>query len=125
MNLNMVQLKNETEDILLSNTKNCETPNKQTHTRPEETLEFKMTKSRELFSFYSRIQMNGDWMLGLTSLEVYNSISNLTEETNKFKLYNFPHSRSGGFSYQKVRDEIEKKTWKLQLLQLPNYQPIE
>ena len=49
MNLNMIGPKNETEDMLLSITKNCETLNKQTNTRPEETLEFKMTKPRETF----------------------------------------------------------------------------
>ena len=44
MNLNMIRPKNETEDLLLSITKNCETLIKQTHTKPEETLEFKMNK---------------------------------------------------------------------------------
>ena len=83
----MIQPKNETEDIILSNTKNCETLIKQTHTRPEETLDFKMTKSREIFPSNSRIHKSRDWMLGLTSLEVYNSISKLTEENNKLKLY--------------------------------------
>ena len=82
---------------------------KQTHTRPEETLDFKMTKSREIFPFNSRIHKSRDWMLGLTSLEVYNSISKLTEENNNLKLYKFPDSRSGGFSYEKVRDENEKE----------------
>ena len=48
MNLNMIQSKNKTEDLLLSFTKNCETLNKKTHTRPEETLEFKMIKKRNI-----------------------------------------------------------------------------
>ena len=38
----MVCLKDEKENILLSMTKNCETLIKQTHTRAEETLEFKL-----------------------------------------------------------------------------------
>ena len=42
MNLKMIQPKNETEDFLLSITKNCETLIDQTHREPEETLEFKM-----------------------------------------------------------------------------------
>ena len=42
MNLNMNKPKNETEDLLLSITKNCETLIQQTHTKPKETLELKM-----------------------------------------------------------------------------------
>ena len=108
MNLNMMQPKNETEDLLLSITKNCETLIEQTHTKPQETLEFKMTKPRETFHFKTPIQIKGDWMVGLTGLEVYNSIYNITEENNKFELYKFPDEKAGGVTYEKVRDEIEK-----------------
>ena len=108
MNLNMIRPKNETEDLLLSITKNCETLIKQTHRKPEETLEFKMTKSRETFHFNSPIQVKEDWMLGLVDLEVYNSIFNITEKNNKFDLYKFPDEKVGGVTYEKVRAEIEK-----------------
>ena len=47
-------------------------------------------------------------MIRLTGSEVYNSIFNITEANNKFELYLFPDSQSGGVSYKKVRDEIEK-----------------
>ena len=104
----MIRPKNETEDLLLSITKNCETLIEQTHTKPQETLEFKMIKSRETFHFKQPIQVKGDWMIGLVDLEVYNSIFNITEENNKFKLYKFPDEKVGGISYIKVRDEIEK-----------------
>ena len=40
----MIRPKIETEDILVSITKNCETLIKQTHRKPQETLEFKMVK---------------------------------------------------------------------------------
>ena len=108
MNLNMIRPKNETEDLLLSITKNCETLIEQTHTKPQETLEFKLIKPRETFQFKPPIQIKGDWMIGLTDLEVYNSIFNITEENNKFDLYNFPDEKTGGVTYEKVRDEIEK-----------------
>ena len=108
MNLNMIQPKNETEDLLLSITKNCQTLIEQTHRKAEETLEFKMIKSRESFHFKPPIQVKGDWMIGLTDLEVYNSIFNKTEKNNKFELYKFPDEKSGGVTYEKVRDEIEK-----------------
>ena len=47
MNLNMIRPENETEHLLLSITKHCETPNVQTHRKPGETLEFKMNKELE------------------------------------------------------------------------------
>ena len=108
MNLNMIKPKTQTEDLLLSITKNCETLIEQTHRKPEETMEFKMTKSRETFHFNPPIQVKEDWMIGLVDLEVYNSIFNITEENNKFKLYKFPDEKAGGVTYEKVRDEIEK-----------------
>ena len=80
MNLNMIRPKNETEDLLLSITKNCETLVEQNHTKPQETLEFKMIKQRQTFHFNASIQINGNSMIGLTDLEVYNSIFNITEE---------------------------------------------
>ena len=108
MDLNMVRPKNETEDLLLSITKNCEMLIEQTHRKAEETLEFKMTKPRETFHFKPPIQIKGDWMIGLTDLEVYNSIFNITEENDKFELYKFPDEKADGVTYEKVRDEIEK-----------------
>ena len=108
MNLNMIRPKNETQDLLLSITKNCQTLIEQTHRKPEETLEFEMINSRETFHFKPPIQIKGDWKVGLTDLEVYNSIFNITEENNKFKLYKFPDDKIGGLTYTKVRDEIER-----------------
>ena len=60
MNLNMIRPKNETEDLLLSITKNCENLVEQTHRKPEETLEFKMLKLRETFHFNPPIHTKGD-----------------------------------------------------------------
>ena len=104
----MIRPKNETEDLLSSITKNCETLIKQTHTKPQETLEFKMVKPKETFYFKTPIQIKADWMIGLTVLEVYNSIFNITEVNNKFDLYKFPDEKAGGVTYEKVRAEIEK-----------------
>ena len=101
----MIQPKNETEDLLLSITKNCETLIEQTHRKPEETLEFKMLKQRETFHFNPPIQTKGDWMLGLIDLEVYNSIFNITKENNKFELYTDTFDK---FSFLELRDEVEE-----------------
>ena len=104
----MIRPKNETEELLLPITKNCQTLIEQTHRKAEETLEFKMVKPRETFHFKPPIQVKGDWMIGLTDLEVYNSVFNITEKNNKFELHKFPDEKSGGISYIKVRDEIER-----------------
>ena len=108
MYLNMIRPKNETEDLLLSITKNCETVIEQTFRKAEETLEFKMTKPRETFHFKPPIPIEGSWIIDLTDLEVYNSIFNITEENIKFELYKFPDEKAGGMTYEKVRDEIER-----------------
>ena len=101
----MIRPKNETEDLLLSITKNCETLIERTHRKPEETLEFKMNKSRETFHFNPPINTKGDWMLGLVDLEVYNSVFNIKKENNKFELYTLT---SDEFSYSELKDEIEE-----------------
>ena len=80
MNLNMIRPKNETEDLLLSITKNCETLIEQTHRKPEQTLEFKLIKPTETFHFKLSIQVKESWILGLVDLEVYNSIFNITRK---------------------------------------------
>ena len=104
----MMRPKNQTEDLLLSITKNCETLIEQNHRKAEEILEFKMVNPRETFHFKPPISIEGEGMIGLTDLEMYNSIFNITEENNNFKLYRFPDEKAGGVTYEKVRDEIEK-----------------
>ena len=101
----MIQPKNETENLLLSITKNCETLVQQTHRKTEETLEIKMIKSRETFHFNPPIQTEGDWMLGLIDLEVHNSVFNITKENNKFELYTDTFDE---FSFEELKDEIEE-----------------
>ena len=108
MNLDMIRVKNQTKDSLLSITKNSETFTEQTHRKAEETLEFKTIKTRETFHFHATFSIEGSWMIGLTDLEVYNSIYNITKENSKFELYMFPDEKIGGVSYEKLRGEIER-----------------
>ena len=56
MNLNMIQPKNETKDLLLSKNKNCETLNEQTHRKSEETLEYQKYKPRKQFTLIHQSQ---------------------------------------------------------------------
>ena len=92
----MIRPKIETEDLLLSINKNCETLIEDTHRKTEETSEFKLIKPRETFNFKPPIQNNGEWMSGLVDLEVYNSIFNITEENKKLEIYKFPDEKIGG-----------------------------
>ena len=89
MNCDLVQPKIETDDLLLSITKNWEKKFDQNHSKPKETLESKLTKPKETFFFQPsrNFGIDSKWMLGLTNLEAYNSIFNLTEEINKVELY--------------------------------------
>ena len=70
----MIGLKSETEEFLLSITKNCETLIKQTYRKAEETLDFKMPKARETSNFNPPISIEGSWMLGLSGPEFYTSV---------------------------------------------------
>ena len=63
MNLNMIEPRNETNVLLLSITKNCETLIKQTHRKAEQTLEYIPTKPRETFSFKPLMSIDGVWMI--------------------------------------------------------------
>ena len=119
----MIRPRKETEDILLSTTKNCKMITKKTHIKPEETLEFEIIKPRKTFHFNPPIQIEDDWMLGLIDLNVYNYIFDIREEHNKFEFYIFPDEKMGRVSYEKVTDEIEKDLEK-QILQPPVYKTI-
>ena len=58
-----------------------------THSKPQETLEFKMNKQKESFSFDIPLELPEQWMMGVPSLEVYNTVYNITEKNNKIKLF--------------------------------------
>ena len=66
MNLDIILPRNETEHLLFSITKNCETLIEQTHTKPQETPEFKLIKSRNIFSFNPsfNLGLESKWMIG-------------------------------------------------------------
>ena len=64
-----------------------------------------MGKPRETFHFKPPIQVEGDWMIGLVDLEVYNSIFNTTEENNNFEIY---RDTSAKFGFLESKDELEE-----------------
>ena len=67
-----------------------------------------MTKPRDTFHFNPTVEVKENWMKGLKDLEVYKPFFNITRENIKFKLSKFPDEKTGGVSYEKARDEIEK-----------------
>ena len=111
MDLNMIQPKTKTEDLSISITKNFQTLIEQTHRTAEETLEFKMIKSKETFHFKTSIQIKGDWMIGSVDLEVYNSIFNITKKNNKLEPYT---DTFDDFSFLELKHELEE------ILNIPN-----
>ena len=46
-----------------------------------------MNKQKESSSFDIPLELPENWMMGETSLEVYNTIYNITERNNKLKLF--------------------------------------
>ena len=64
-----------------------------------------MTKSGETSHFSPPIRLKEHWMIGLLTLEVYNSFFKITEENNQFELYtdNFDE-----FSFDELKDELEE-----------------
>ena len=53
----------------------------------DKTIEFKTIKPRETFHFNPPNQIKGDWMIGFISLEIYNSIFNISTTNKKSELY--------------------------------------
>ena len=52
----------------------------------QETLEFKMTKPKESFSFDVRLELPEQRMMEVTSLKVYNTVYNITPINKKLKI---------------------------------------
>ena len=74
------------ESLLLSIAKCNQEIVENTHSKPQETLEFKMNKQKESFSFDVPLELPEQWMMGVTSLEVYNSVYNITSKNNSFQI---------------------------------------
>ena len=57
-------------------------------TKPQETLEFKMNKQMQTFSFNPPINLveEGKWLLAVSSFDWTNSVFNITNENNSFSI---------------------------------------
>ena len=75
-------------DLLLLIKKHTDTLLENTRTRPQETLEFKMNKQMQTYSFNSPINLVEEekWLLAGSSLECTNSVFSTTNENNSFSI---------------------------------------
>ena len=75
-------------DLLPLIKKHTDTLIEQTRTKPQETLEFKMNKQLQTFSFNPPINLLEErkWLLGLSLLKCTNSVFNITNENNSFPI---------------------------------------
>ena len=75
-------------ELLLLIKKHTDTLIEQTKTKPQETLEFKMDKQMQTFSFNPSINLveEGRWLLAVSSFECTNSVFNITNENNSFSI---------------------------------------
>ena len=75
-------------ELLLLIKKHTDTLIEQTKTRPQETLEFKLNKQMQTFSFNPPINLieEGKWLIAVSSFECTNSVFNITHENNSFSI---------------------------------------
>ena len=75
-------------ELLLLIKKHKDILTEQTETKPQQTLEFKMDKQIQSFSFNPPINLveEGKMLLGVSSVECTNSGFNITNENNSFSI---------------------------------------
>ena len=86
----------------------------QTKTKPQETLEFKLNKQMQTFSFNPPINSveEGKWFLAVSSCECTNSVFKITDENNSFSI-NLPGHWATEFdrkTFAKIGELIELRS---------------
>ena len=95
-------------ELLLLKKKHTDTLIQQTKTKPQETLESKMNKQIQTFSFNPPINLveEGKWLLAVSSFECTNSVFNITNENNSFSIIIPGHYQNK--SDEKTIDNLNK-----------------
>ena len=95
-------------ELLLLIKKHTDTLIEQTKTKPQETLEFRMGKQTQTFSFNPPINLDeeGKWLLAVSSFECTNSVFNITDENNSFSTIIPGHYQNK--SDEKTIDDLNK-----------------
>ena len=106
-------------ELLLLIKKHTDILIEQTRTKPQETLEFRMNKQRQTFSFNPPINLleEGRWLFAVSLFECTNSVFNITNENNSFSIIIPGHYETE--SAQKTIDELNN------LLELRSQNGIE
>ena len=88
--------------------KHTDTLIEQTKTKPEETLEFKMNKQMQSFSFNPPINLleEGKWLMAVSLFDCTNSVFNITNENNSFSII-IPGHYETEFA-EKTTDDLNK-----------------
>ena len=92
-------------ELLLLIKKHTNTLIQQTKTKPQETLEFKLVRSKQTFSFNPPINLvdEGKWLSRVSSLECTYSVFNITNENNSFSI-NIPGHYETEFAEKIIND---------------------
>ena len=95
-------------ELLLLIKKHTDTLIENTKTKPQETIDFKMNKQMQTFSFNPPINLveEGKWLLGVSSFECTNSVFNITNENNSFSII-IPGQYETEFAEQ-IIDDLNK-----------------
>ena len=95
-------------ELLFLIKKHTDTLIEQTKTKPQGTLEFKMNKQMQTFSFNPPINLveESKWLLAVSSFECTNSFSNITNENNSFSIIIAGHDQNK--SDEKTIDTLNK-----------------
>ena len=95
-------------ELLLLIEKYTDTLIEQTKTKPQETLEFKMNKQRQTFSFNPPINLieEDKRLLPVSSFECANSVFNITDDNNSFSII-IPAHWETEFA-EKIIDEVNR-----------------
>ena len=108
-------------ELLFLIKKHTDTLIQQTKTKPQETLEIKMDKQKQTFSFNPPINLleEGKWLLAVSLFDCTNSVFNITNENNSFSLSIPGHwnSESAGKTVEKLKEliELDKKDLSLHI----------
>ena len=75
-------------ELLLLIKKHTDILIEQTRTKPQETLEFKMKKQMQTFSFNPPLNLieEGKWLMAVSLFDCTNSVFNITNENNSFSI---------------------------------------
>ena len=95
-------------ELLLLIKKHTDTLIEQTKTKPQETLEFKMNKQTQTFSFKPMLNLieQDKWLMAVSSFECMNSVFNVTNGNNSFSIIIPAHWQTE--SAEKTTDELNK-----------------